>query len=168
MNRFELSITNLYEELKRNSAIPAFISLAHFVTSGRTARGEQVVKKRVRVAVSKKNPTTKENPQNTTAAKKHQTITALSKASKNWETSALQPCWFKDANKASFISRRQSPLFAQVLQLDDAYRHTTFSFFPRRSLDTLCEAPNCYTKKRTRTKIQMSGHRVSSFRWSIT
>lgn len=52
MNRFKLSITNLYEERKRNSAVSAFISLAHFVTSRRTARGEQVVKQRVRVVIS--------------------------------------------------------------------------------------------------------------------
>lgn len=59
MNRFKLSITNLYEQQSRNSVVSAFISLAHFVTSRRTARHEQVVKQRVRVVIShfKKNHT---------------------------------------------------------------------------------------------------------------
>lgn len=62
MNRFELSITNLYKELKRNSAISAFISLAHFMTSGKTARGEQIVKKRVRVVFSWEKNKPKQKP----------------------------------------------------------------------------------------------------------
>lgn len=75
-NTFKLSITNLYEKLKRSFAISAFISLENFVTSGKIARGEQIVMKRVTVVVSKQNNTTPKT-------KKHQTTTALSRASKN-------------------------------------------------------------------------------------
>lgn len=52
MNRFKFSNIH-FLELKRNSAICAFISLSHFVTSGKKYLEEQVVKKKVIVFASK-------------------------------------------------------------------------------------------------------------------
>lgn len=53
MNRFKFSIAN-FKELKGNSAICAFISLTHFVTSEKKKYlDEQIVKKKVIVFASK-------------------------------------------------------------------------------------------------------------------
>lgn len=83
----------------------------------KTSRGAGSEEKGI-VFASKKKPTKTHkpsSPENTS-----QTITALSKAEKH------QCHWFKDTNKASFITKRHNSLFARVLQLDNAYRHTTF------------------------------------------
>lgn len=120
MNRFKFSNIH-FLELKRNSAICAFISLSHFVTSGKKYLEEQVVKKKVIVFASKiKNKTKLTKTTTIITKKKKRSITALSKAEK------YQWCWFKDRRKASFITKRHKPLFVWVLQLDNTYKNTTF------------------------------------------
>lgn len=76
MNRFKFSITN-FKELKGNSAICAFISLSHFVTSEKKYLDEQIVKKKVIVFASKIKKTQNHYHQ------KQKSITASSKEDRN-------------------------------------------------------------------------------------
>lgn len=112
----------MYEKLKRNFAISAFISLENFVTSGKIARGQQIVMKRGKVVVSKQN-----NSKDKKVSDHYSPIKSFQRLR---ETSVFQPCWLKDANKASFINKLQKSSSAQVLQLGDPCRHTAICYFP--------------------------------------
>lgn len=82
------------------------------VTSGKKKELEEQVVKVIVFASKIKNSTNHHHHQ------EKMSITALSKAEKH------QCHWFKDRNKASFITKRHNPLFDWVLQLDNSYRHT--------------------------------------------